>query len=257
MAKATIELRQRHRPAGADADDDVPARARLRGLHRRAVLRRRWRGVIVVVAARAAARPALRLRQARDRDAGSQRGHPGRGARAARHHRTAVRAGRPAQAAGRRDRDLDAERVRDGPLARRHHGVRDARHPRPALPRRARRRDGARAHARDQPRRDGDDAGELLRHAGLDDRPVRAVLRRRLRQPRRGGGHHDRAARLGDRYAVSFLLLRALSRYREFAADRGSAVLTGPPQRARLGAAEDQRHDRAACPRRTCAGPKG
>jgi heat shock protein HtpX len=30
-------------------------------------------------------------------------------------------------------------------------------------------------------------------------------------------------------YAVSFLLLRALSRYREFAADRGSAVLTGRP----------------------------
>jgi heat shock protein HtpX len=30
-------------------------------------------------------------------------------------------------------------------------------------------------------------------------------------------------------YAVSFLLLRALSRYREFGADRGSAVLTGRP----------------------------
>ena len=30
-------------------------------------------------------------------------------------------------------------------------------------------------------------------------------------------------------YAISFLLLRTLSRYREFAADRGSAVLTGRP----------------------------
>jgi heat shock protein HtpX len=30
-------------------------------------------------------------------------------------------------------------------------------------------------------------------------------------------------------YALSFLLLRALSRYREFAADRGSAVITGRP----------------------------
>jgi heat shock protein HtpX len=30
-------------------------------------------------------------------------------------------------------------------------------------------------------------------------------------------------------YALSFLLLRALSRYREYAADRGSAVLTGRP----------------------------
>jgi heat shock protein HtpX len=30
-------------------------------------------------------------------------------------------------------------------------------------------------------------------------------------------------------YAISFLLLQALSRYREYAADRGSAVLTGRP----------------------------
>jgi heat shock protein HtpX len=30
-------------------------------------------------------------------------------------------------------------------------------------------------------------------------------------------------------YAISFLLMRALSRYREFAADRGGAVLTGRP----------------------------
>jgi heat shock protein HtpX len=30
-------------------------------------------------------------------------------------------------------------------------------------------------------------------------------------------------------YAISFMLLQALSRYREFAADRGSAVLTGKP----------------------------
>jgi heat shock protein HtpX len=30
-------------------------------------------------------------------------------------------------------------------------------------------------------------------------------------------------------YAISFLLLRTLSRYREFAADRGSALITGRP----------------------------
>jgi len=30
-------------------------------------------------------------------------------------------------------------------------------------------------------------------------------------------------------YVVSFLLLQALSRYREFAADRGSAIITGRP----------------------------
>ena len=30
-------------------------------------------------------------------------------------------------------------------------------------------------------------------------------------------------------YVISFLLLQALSRYREFAADRGSAIITGRP----------------------------
>jgi heat shock protein HtpX len=30
-------------------------------------------------------------------------------------------------------------------------------------------------------------------------------------------------------YAISFFLIQALSRYREFAADRGSAVITGRP----------------------------
>jgi heat shock protein HtpX len=30
-------------------------------------------------------------------------------------------------------------------------------------------------------------------------------------------------------YAISFLLMQALSRYREYAADRGSAVITGRP----------------------------
>ena len=42
---------------------------------------------------------------------------PGAGARAARDRRTAVRAGRPAQAESVRDRDLDAERLRDGQIA--------------------------------------------------------------------------------------------------------------------------------------------
>ena len=44
-------------------------------------------------------------------------------------------------------------------------------------------------------------------------------------------------------YVVSFLLLQALSRYREFAADRGSAIITGRPSALILGAAEDRGND--------------
>ena len=44
-------------------------------------------------------------------------------------------------------------------------------------------------------------------------------------------------------YVVSFLLLRALSRYREFAADRGAAIMTGAPGPAGRGAGHHQRHD--------------
>jgi heat shock protein HtpX len=56
-----------------------------------------------------------------------------------------------------------------------------------------------------------------------------------------GGGGYGRGARDEEEdilivllvaavvYAISFVLLQALSRYREFAADRGSAVLTGRP----------------------------
>ena len=31
-------------------------------------------------------------------------------------------------------------------------------------------------------------------------------------------------------YAISFILIRAISRYREYAADRGSALITGAPE---------------------------
>ena len=31
-------------------------------------------------------------------------------------------------------------------------------------------------------------------------------------------------------YALSYILIRAISRYREFAADRGSALITGAPE---------------------------
>ncbi len=46
-------------------------------------------------------------------------------------------------------------------------------------------------------------------------------------------------------YIVSFVLLQALSRYREFAADRGSAIITGRPKRSHFRADEDFRHDGA------------
>ena len=49
--------------------------------------------------------------------------------------------------------------------------------------------------------------------------------RRRRRQP----GFFVVIARLGRRLRVSFFLMLALSRYREFAADRGAAVITGRP----------------------------
>ena len=54
-------------------------------------------------------------------------------------------------------------------------------------------------------------------------------------------------------YVVSFFLMQALSRYREFAADRGAAVAHRPPERAGLGAAEDQRRDGAHPAAATCA----
>ena len=46
-------------------------------------------------------------------------------------------------------------------------------------------------------------------------------------------------------YVISFFLMQALSRYREFAADRGAAEITRRPTRAGVGAHEDQRHDGA------------
>src|ERR671914_688712 len=74
------------------------------------------------------------------------------------------------------------------------HRVRDHGHHGAAEPGRARGRDGARAHARRQPRRAGDDAGRLLRHDRGLHRAVRLLLRRRLDGRRRRQPELPRAA---------------------------------------------------------------
>src|ERR1700722_12005644 len=202
--KATLRVRQRRRAADKNAADDVPARTRLCGVRRRPFRRRRSRrfdrrdrGVHAGVAV-------LRLGQDRALDAWRQRGHPSGTTRAARDHRATVRASGPTQAARIRDGHSDAQRICDGPLAEEGDRVRDQSHPEDARYGRARRRDWPRAHTCDQPRRDGDDAGQLLRLAGRADRPVHALLWGRLRrwlraQPGRGGGDHARAGRLRAR----------------------------------------------------------
>ncbi len=85
-----------------------------------------------------------------------------------------------------------------------------------------------------QPRRRGDDDRELLRVDRGVHHPVRVLVRRRLRrrqpqQQQNNNGFFIVILVSAAVYVVSFLLLQALSRYREFAADRGSAILTGRP----------------------------
>ena len=55
-------------------------------------------------------------------------------------------------------------------------------------------------------------------------------------------------------YAISFFLLQALSRYREFAADRGSAIITGRPS-ALASALMKISGTMERIPSRTCARP--
>ncbi len=123
------------------------------------------------------------LRHRRDEGDARSRGHPGAGARAARHDRPAVRPGRHAQAPGRDRGPQHPERLRHRPVARAVRGLRDDRDPRAAH----RRRDGGRARPRAQPRgaprRDGHDDRLHRRHRRRDAHPRRAVRRVLRRRP--------------------------------------------------------------------------
>ena len=57
-------------------------------------------------------------------------------------------------------------------------------------------------------------------------------------------------------YVLSFFLMLALSRYREFAADRGAALITGRPSALASALHEDLGRDASGCRSRTCARPR-
>ena len=70
----------------------------------------------------------------------------------------------------------------------------------------------------------------LLRHDRRLHRPVRLLLRRRRRSDDDDSPSFMVLLLVSlVVYVVSFLLMQALSRYREFAADRGAALITGRP----------------------------
>ncbi|CAA9491618.1 MAG: Protease HtpX homolog, partial [uncultured Solirubrobacteraceae bacterium] len=236
-------LRQGHRTASSDVDHDVVAGPRLRRPHGRARLfglahrARRHRR-------RCALRPAvLLLRSPRPARHGRPGGLPAGGSRAPRDDRAPLHPGGHPEAEGRRGLHAHAERVRPRAFAPACDGLRDHRDHGTAVPRRARRGHGPRAHPHRQPRRRDHDPGELLRLAGLDDHPVRLLLRRWPLRRRRLAGHPaaDPRQRRGLRglvlsHAGAVALPRVRGRPR-----RGDHH--GPPERALQRAAEDrQRH---------------
>ena len=206
--------------------------ARVRRARRRRCSRPSGSGVTVVVIAGGLA--ALQL-FASDKLAlaamGARVVTPAGGAAAARDDRAAVRAGRPAEAEGRRRQHVDAERVRARPLAQERDRVRDHGHHGAAHARRARGRDGPRAHPRRQPRRDGDDARVA---SSPRSPPTSSSSASSSAAASHATTTTARASwcccwSRSSSTSVSFLLMQALSRYREFAADRGAALITGRP----------------------------
>ena len=171
-------LRTRRRTHDPDALYERPARAALRRLCARPLLRTEYRP-------RADARDHHRDRGVQywtsDKLAlaavGREDRHAGAGARAARDGRAALRDGRPAEAARRHHPEQRPERVRDRaqPEARRRRGHAGA----AAAARAAGGRGGARprALARREPRRADHDPRELLRDARRADHALRLLLR--------------------------------------------------------------------------------
>ena len=168
--------------------------------------------------------------------------HARTGAAAPRRHRPAVRPGRHEEAPGGHRRHRRPQRLRHRAEPEQRGGLRHHRPHAPAGRVRARGRPVPRALPRGPPRRGRDDHRQLLGHGGRHGHPDHAVVRPdgriRRREPReqhRAG--NDNAALVEMLvlavsvavYAISFLLTMALSRYRELAADRSGALLTGQP----------------------------
>ena len=104
-----------------------------------------------------------------------------------------------------------------------------------------------------QPRRAGHDARQLLRHARRLHRAVRLLLRRRRATTTTTRASWSSSSSRSSSTSSRSSSCMALSRYREFAADRGAAIDHRPPERAGLGAVKiSERHaaDPAAGPAR-------
>jgi Zn-dependent protease with chaperone function len=169
--------------------------------------------------------------------AGAQRGKPDRltgSCAPARHRGPALRAGRHAQAEGRDRRHRHAERVRDRPQRRPRGGLRDQGDPAPLENDEL---EGVLAHE--------------MSHVAHKDVQVMTIasflaiiaallVRIAFYGELFGGGRRSNDSNAGVVmlalmavsivvYAVSFLLIRLLSRYRELSADRSGALLTGRP----------------------------
>ena len=146
----------------------------------------------------------------------------------------------PPEAARRGRRHRRPERVRDRPQPEARGGRGDDGALAAARAAGGRERPRPRALARREPRRARHDGRELLRDARRAAHPLRA-LRRDVRRRRLGGGSRNNNNNQVPVwlivflvsivvYAISFVLIRTISRYREYAADRGSALITGAPE---------------------------